>query len=303
MRETVIMGRITALGEFTRTWDPSLCEEFLRYDRRLREKSNRSPPSWGEKAPGPYWKELPRWLSARRGYRPRRPAPEFLEAVVWGQTCLFYAVRLQDDLLDGHLIRSPLALAPSLFLNEAHRTFSSVLGPDSLFWNHCRRALDTTVAGIVRVERLQRDPGANARDLLHAYGSVDAIFSVGAAAVCERMGMCDALPAVCAFVSEIGKVLLTLDDIEDLHEDLADRRLTLPAKMMLDHKHTRRADVFRRAERVRLNARSKGIEDVKGILLGCLERAREAVDQINLSPAMKLIESTEISVRALAKPA
>ena len=88
---------------------------------------------------------------------PRRVPPAFLDTVLWGQTCLFYAVRLQDDLLDGELPGSPLALAPILFLTEADRAYSSIFHRDAAFWKHYRQALETTVAGIVRVAELQRD--------------------------------------------------------------------------------------------------------------------------------------------------
>ena len=135
---------------------------------------------------------------------------EFLDTVIWGQTSLFYAVRLQDDHLDGQLPHTPLLLAPLLFLSEADRAYSSIIDTKAAFWNHYRLALQTTLAGIARVAEMQRNPAVPADELLQCYGCVDAIFSVGSSAVCERMGRAEDIPHINEFVSELGKVLLAL---------------------------------------------------------------------------------------------
>jgi hypothetical protein len=285
------------LQRFVGTWEPSLGREFLQYDRVLREKSRRAPSAWGQTAPEPYWKELPRWLAGQKGNGPGLVAQEFLDTVLWGQTSLYYAVRLQDDLLDGALPRSPLALAPLLFLTEADRAYSSVIDRTAGFWKHYRLALETTVSGIVRVAEMQRDPAARAYELLQAYGCVDALFSVGASAVCERMGIEDTIPRVNEFVSELGKVLLTLDDMEDIEEDLADGRLNYPARILLGRSIATGTDLSLLVKTWHLGARAGGFDEIRRTLLGCLIRAADVISPLELQPAILLIETTKAAVQ------
>lgn len=291
------------LERFVGTWEPSLAREFLRYNRLLQAKSRRPPSEWGQKGIQPYWKELPRWLGKRGGNGKDALSAEFLDMVIWGQTSLFYAVRLQDDLLDGDLPHTQLALAPLLFLSEADRAFSSVIDTNAAFWEHCRSALQTTVAGIAKVAEMQRNPAAPADELLHAYGFVDAIFSVGSAAVCERMGAAEAIPLVNKFVSELGKVLLSLDDSDDIEEDLLDGRLNYPARIHLGEKIAPGTDFSLIAKNWRLHARTEGFDEIRTVLLGCLSRATDAIAPLGLQPAMDLIATATLAVRNLRETA
>jgi hypothetical protein len=269
------------LQRFVGTWEPSLARVFLQYDRLLREKSRRPPSAW---------------LAGQQRDGAGEVSPEFLDIVLWGQTSLFYAVRLQDDLLDGEFSRSTLALAPLLFLTEADRAFSSIIDSNAGFWEHYRLALETTVAGIVRVAAMQRDLAARADELLQVYGCVDAVFSVGASAVCERMGTADTIPRIKEFVSELGKVLLTLDDVEDIEEDLADGRLNYPARILLGRGIPVETDPALLATIWRLDARAGGFDEVMRTLLGCLGRAADAINPLELQAAMDLIETTKAAV-------
>jgi hypothetical protein len=297
------MTHFERLERFVRSWEFSLAREFLEYDRLLRAKSRRPPTEWGQSGAEPYWKEIPRWLTERQGDWPGSVSPEFLDTVLWGQTCLFYAIRLQDDLLDGHLSRSSIALAPLLFLTEAHRTFSSVFDRNAGFWEHYRKALETTVGGIARVAHMQRDSSARADELLQAYGCVDAIFSVGSSAICDRMGRAGMIPRVDGFVCEMGKVLLTLDDVEDIEEDLADGRLTYPARVLLMREIESGADIRPLARIWRTHALAGGFDAIKEVLLGCLRRANDSIAPLKLQPVTDLIETTNVAVNSLGEAA
>ncbi len=287
------------LERFVGTWEPSLAREFLDYDRLLRAKSHAPPGAWGETGSYPYWLELPRWLTERRGNGGGTVSPEFLDTVLWGQTSLFYAVRIQDDLADGQLPRTVLPLATLLFLSEAHRAYSSVTETTAAFWNHYWLALRTTVGGIVRVADMQRNLTASADELLQGYGCVDAIFSVAPTAVCERMGAAEEIPRLNEFVSELGKVLLALDDAEDIAEDLADGRLNYPARILLEGNVASEADLTLLAKTWRLHARAEGFAEIRKALLDCLARARRAIAPLGLPPAILLIDTTSIAVQNL----
>ena len=287
------------LERFVGTWDPLLAREFRQYDRCLRAKARPPPCGWGQKAVEPYWEELPRWLVERKDHGRRNVSAAFLDTIIWGQTSLFYAVRLQDDLLDRDLPRAPLVLAPLLFLSEADRAYASIIDTKSAFWNHYRLALQTTLSGIARVARLQRDPAAPADELLQCYGSVDTVFSVGSAAVCEQMGMADDIPRVNEFVSELGKVLLALDDAADIDEDLADGRLNYFARILLEGSIAGGTDLSLLAETWRVHARREGFDEITKVLLGCLSRAADAIAPLGLKPAMDLIATTRGEVQNL----
>ncbi len=298
---TGVITPVDGLERFVRTWEPLLARQFFEYDRLLRSKAHRPPAAWGEREPGPYWKELPRWLAERKGNGRRAVPPEFLEAVLWGQNCIFYAVRIQDDLLDGELARSPLTMAPLLFMTEAERAFSSVLDAKSEFWGHYRQALETTVAGITRVAELQRNPAARADDLLEALGCVDSVLSVASSAVCGQMGADEDIPQVNTFVRELGKALLALDDAADIDEDLRDGRLNYAARMLLDPEFVRGAEFHSLAGLWRLHTREEGIIDFRETLGGCLTRAEGAILPLGLPPALDLIGTTRPEVHRLTE--
>lgn len=297
------MTLVEQLERFVGTWEPSLGREFLEYDRLLRAKSRHPACAWGETMVEPYWKELPRWLTERKREWAGMVSPEFLESVLWGQTSLFYAVRLQDDLLDGQFSRSPLALAPLLFMTEANRVFSSVIDTRAGFWRHYRLALETTVTGIVRVAGMQRDATVRADEMLQVYGDVDAVFSVASCAVCERMGMADTIPRVNEFVSEMGKVLLTLDDVEDMEDDLADGRLNYPARILLGRRIESGPDLPVLAKTWRVDMHGGGFDEIRRTLLGCLSRAADAIHPLGLQSAVHFIETTKLAVLHLREAA
>lgn len=287
------------LERFVRTWDHSLAEEFLRYDHLLRAKARRPPCEWGQKGIAPYWQELPRWLS-NRGRSGRNAAPEeFLDTVIWGQTSLFYAVRLQDDHLDGQLPHTPLLLAPLLFLSEADRAFSSVIDAKAAFWIQYRLALQSTLTAIARIARMQRSTAISADDLLQNYGCVDAIFSVGTSAVCERIGRTEDIPHIQEFVHELGKVLLALDDLDDIGEDLEDGRLNYPARMLLESRSASESDPALLAGNWQQHVRPEGLDGIRKALLGSLDRAAGAIAPLELQPAMDLITAVRGEVQKL----
>jgi hypothetical protein len=288
------------LAEFANAWPAPLGEEFLRYRRTLRPASAGPVSAWGEAPPGPYWMDLPAWAvrlkEPKSGVRYRR----LVRDATWGQVCLFYAVRIQDDILDGQLPRTSLSLAPSLFFCEADEVFASVMGKESPFWRFYRKAIRTTVRGILRVSELQRDPLAPAEELLESYGSVDAVFTVGPSAVCRKLGASAILPALCTFVREIGKVAQSLDDLEDLDEDLADGRFNYPAKVLLARLRGCTHASARHKAGSDLTARREAGREIAATLDRCLDRAERTAARLGIRPAMDLVGRYRGAIRQLA---
>ena len=224
----------TRLSTLADGWPATLGPQFSEYRRALKSRTGAPIAIWGGSCDGPYWIELPEWVSRGESVAPRGGLQPLIRDMVWGQVCLFYAIRIADDVFDGQLSRKSLALAPTLLLNESMRVFSSHFSRRSAFWEFYGKAIDSTIEGILRVSELQRDPTAPAELLLQTYARVDSIFSIGSAGVCAKLGTSSIVPALCLFVGEIGKVGQVIDDFEDLDEDLADGRFNYVAKVLLE---------------------------------------------------------------------
>jgi hypothetical protein len=153
------------MGEFLAGWPRPLAQEFARYREGLRRGAS-AHAAWGQSPPLPYWMRLPVWIA---GESARSVAAEAL----WGGYCLFYPIRIQDDLFDGQLDRSILAHVPALFLAECQRTFGRLFPWESEFWELFRRSVNSTTSGIATVAGLQRDLHSSPLSLLEQYGKVD----------------------------------------------------------------------------------------------------------------------------------
>jgi hypothetical protein len=195
--------------------------------------------------------------------------------------------------------RSALIFAPLLFLSESERSFATVIDGRSKFWGRYRNALVRTVSGILEVARLQRDRLAAPEALLHAYGEVDAIFSVGAAAVCELIGKPGWIGAVDTFVSELGKVLLCLDDLDDVEEDLRDGRMNYPARVLLAGALSSEPDLALLAGDWDRRVDRAAITPLVTSLRQCLRRATKAIGPLALEPVFDLIDRTEAAVEQI----
>jgi hypothetical protein len=100
----------------------------------------------------------------------------------------------------------------------------------------------------------------------------------------------------------MGKVLLSLDDIEDIEADLADGRLNYPARIILQKRIAGETDLSLHAKTWRLDARAGGFDEIRTALLGCLNRATDAIAPLGLRPATDRIETTKVAVQNLRSP-
>jgi len=219
------------LTRLLNSWPESLAREFRAYRAALCHARGRNLPQWGQSS-SPYWYDLPEWIRRAEGARARAITPRAARDAGWGESCLMYAIRIQDDLLDGQLGRTSLAVAPALLHCEAARVFMSMIGNRPQFWRYYYRAVRGTIGGILRASALQRDPGAPEKDLLESYAEVDSIFTIGPAAIYMVGGNRTAHGNVRALVGEFGKAFQILDDMEDVEEDLSDGRFNYAARVL-----------------------------------------------------------------------
>jgi hypothetical protein len=175
----------------------------------------------------PYWLFLPRWLAKKFG----APRARVVDDFVWGQYCLFACVRMRDDVLDRQAANPRLVFAADGFLVEAERAFARHVRDDD-FWAFFRQALDHTAHGILEADALQRRATGSVKPLCAAYMRVSAIFKVGSAAICLPASRRGALARVGCFADHLAVAGQLLDDLEDLHEDLADGRCNAAARVL-----------------------------------------------------------------------
>lgn len=213
-------------------------KEFLHYKLRarggrdLRETRTRSSLS-------AYWKQLPVWLAQVYGQRRIRRA--VLKDILWGQYCLFKAIRIQDDLFDGHATSPSLIYVSDQFLIEAERVFARHFEKSSPFWHHYRSALRTTTQAIVEVDALQKKPAASPRRLLNLFPKVNAIFNVGPLAVCIAVKAPHThIQRVFQLTKSFAIIGQVVDDFKDLKQDLGRKRYNYVAAFLLSKARKRR---------------------------------------------------------------
>ena len=166
------------LARYLRAWPPAVAEEVIAY---LGGPATEADDNGGGEER--FWSLLPRWLAADRRFVAIPPRRAWLNDIVWAQYCLFLFVRIHDDLFDRQAHSSSLVFVADQLLLEAETTFAKHR-PDAAFWRLFRANLTTTLAGILKVDALQRRPRAMKTSALVLHASVSAIFKVGAAAIC-----------------------------------------------------------------------------------------------------------------------
>jgi hypothetical protein len=278
------------LATFVGGWPEELALEFLLYRQEV---------STGEWAELPYWYDLPLWIMKGNEVSGHRIHEATVSEIRWGQFCLFFAVRTEDDLIDGQTPRRLLGLCSHLFLLEGQRVFATIGVEKGEFRNCVAETVRTCFTGIARARVLQRDPSASPELLLETYGDIDSIFSIGAATVCSLGASTLDLPRVTRFVRSMGKVLQTFDDLEDLEEDLTDGRVTFPALVALQSRD-RDTGMPLDAKEIRKLLSERDIRSGMCQLLDrCLAEARDAIGCSAPAEMTALLDRTTESVRIL----
>jgi hypothetical protein len=152
---------------------------------------------------------------------------------VWAQYCLYFFIRVQDDLFDGQTEDLSLVFASDQFVIEAERVLSQYFAPSSPLWRIFRSGLKDTTRAILDVDRLQRRLGGPPAELLAGYAIVASIFKVGTAAMCLRLRRHHDLQPLGRFGDEMAIAGQILDDLEDVSEDWRRQRFNYVAKLLL----------------------------------------------------------------------
>ncbi len=275
------------------SWPPQLAVGFRSYWADHYEPGS-SPP---------FWLTLPETIY--EGGRLGRPVlrSDATAQLIRGQLCLYFGIRILDDLLDGHALRGLLSLLPNIFLLEGERCFEMVPGLSTTFISTYRDAVRTTLAGIVRVDGLHRDPEADVESLLEAHAQVDAVLSVGTTAALELTGRQGEILRMQVFFQEMGKASQILDDICDMEEDLAAGKINVPLRIALGPSRCgeRSLEDIRTSYAAMLNDSWKSA--VEEVAEECFRRAEEVSADLRFFPGDKYIAGYRAAIRhALTLP-
>jgi hypothetical protein len=183
----------------------------------------------GSPAALPYWLVAPRWLlRGRRAARGRR----FLSDILFGQYCLFLAIRILDDLIDEQAKNPWLIPAGDDLLIESEQQFARHVASRK-FWMLFRVLVRDTLHAIAEVDRLQRRPGGMHASDRQLYARGAAVFNAGVAAVCAACGPTTLYPLFARYAHHLAISGQLLDDLEDVEEDGRRGRLNVAATLLL----------------------------------------------------------------------
>ncbi|MBI4547494.1 MAG: hypothetical protein HY707_05930 [Ignavibacteriae bacterium] len=211
-----------------------MAKDFWLYRKSLLKKRV-SPKSKKSLASQPYWILLPIWVreSYSKSKKELKKNRQFLTDVLWGQYCLFLFIRMQDDVLDGHVKSSSILFVADQFLFEAQRIFSNYFNYSSRFWQFYQQSLQGTTRAIFHVNRLEQSPKSNPEDLLKAYANVNAVFYIGSVAACIYFGKVRHFSYIKKFCDEIAIASQILDDFQDIEQDMKRKRFNYVANVLL----------------------------------------------------------------------
>lgn len=187
----------------------------------------------------PYWIALPVALAAGIHVRSHasRSTQAFLHDILWAQYCMYLAVRMKDDLLDGQVKDRRLSAASQKFAHIAELTLACYFRRKDGFWKYYHRFVRTTSRGISCARMLQREKTFRRSWMVRWYADSSSILKIGIAAVCFATGRQRLLRRLEGAVDRLAIGSQILDDVRDILEDLQQGRLNYAARSMLKGAH------------------------------------------------------------------
>ena len=177
---------------------------------------------------------LPLWAVAPAWYLEERRKRVCLEDILFAQTCLFLAIRIHDDLVDGQVDGAGGWLIPGGddLLIEAQIQFARHVD-DSEFWSMFRQALRSTMHGKAEVDRFQTERAGMPASARRLYAQVAQVLSLGVAAAMAKTRRLSEYAAFQNFFGDLAVASQLLDDLEDIEEDAVRGRLNTAATIII----------------------------------------------------------------------
>ena len=267
------------LGRIVKEWHPALRRSFRHYAPSTLKKS-RSPR---RKQAGvlPYWLVIPQWL-AGLFLKKQETNQKFLLDVLFGQFCVFLAIKIHDDLYDGQTTDRSLLYAADHFLLSARGAFAPYFPSESIFWPFFDSSIAQTLNAIIAIDQSQ----------LHGYGSRSSVaalitqeyaaVNIATYAICLRSKRIRSFRTIAQCMGELAFVGQVLDDLEDMMVDFQRGRINYAAQFLLGPSNDRKKNFAGRLTR-------------RIILNGSADRFFEML-QDHLQRASEIAETTAISM-------
>jgi hypothetical protein len=243
----VSLGQLeSGLKRIVRGWHPALVRSFERYASSKGRLSHRVKNE--QAGEDPYWLLVPQWIVARSPGR-RRTDQRFLLDVLCGQFCAFLALKIHDDLFDGHIRDRSLVFTSDYLLLSAREAFTPYFSAHSPFWPFFDSALKRTLHAIIETDHSQ----------LHGYGTPSSVAAlaregyaacnIAAYAVCLRLNRVNLFQKLARCTDELAFVGQLLDDLEDMQEDFQRGRVNYAAWFLLGRSVNRRRNIMQQVAR------------------------------------------------------
>ncbi len=290
----------TRLAQVAAIWPAAMQNDLRRYMRLWKDR----PETAGEAAADSYWLLLPQWLAEKiNGGRKRRAASDaFVNDILFGQYCLFLAVRIQDDLYDRHARRQSLIFITDQLLLEAGRIFIRHHRRSPGFWPLYHGCLEATTQGIVVADGLQKSMMADPRILLREYARVSSEFKIGSASICIRWNRTADWPAIAAACDRLAMATQIIDDLQDIMEDLHRGRINYAAQVLAGGSYSSDASLERLPGIIAENmAYSDGLSTLMSEIDKNLRWARRLLRPLGIPAAETYIGEMRDSIMTMRK--
>jgi len=223
------------LHTFIKSWPESLAGEFLEHYNKPQLLSRHQINCRPANPEYPVWVLLPSWLLDKYSFNRKLKLRNFLEDLLWAQFCLFFFMRIQDDLFDGHTENTSLIFASNLFFLEAQNTLSQHFRSLSGFWPIFRDSIKTSWQSIVETATLQNRFVTSPSKLIAGYAGTAALFNIGIAALCTKCRQMNKFPLFAGFITEMIIAGQIIDDLQDIEEDFQNGKYNYAANLLLRH--------------------------------------------------------------------
>ncbi len=229
------MTLLERMAEFTAAQSPALREAIRPYLRRLRTYLDFEAEVDSAGRLGPYWAVIPAAVYTAAHDR-RRPAPlrqRQLRGILWAQTCIFLALRLQDDVYDGQAANRNGIFAATLFYSEAAATFRTLFESRAPFWRNYEMLIVASCESIARIADAGRNFRSSPSRLPRLYAGTNSALRIGVQAACELSGRPRLASPLAECCDALAVAWQMIDDLEDMLEDLERGMLNYAARTIL----------------------------------------------------------------------
>jgi len=158
---------------------------------------------------------------------------DVLEAV-WVQLCIYYALRIQDDLVDGDVPVSFHLIGANFFLVEALRCFIRLL-PETKHVMVFHSLFKETSLAAVNIEQHSRSCSKDLSKMETAYQNLASALMYAIYILLHRRKQGAEYAVLRQCLSRIHTIEQLIDDLTDIQSDLDHGRFSLAVQLLLTH--------------------------------------------------------------------